>query len=76
MILCNAAGGAITVNLPAAVSNSDRIMFIKKTDSSTNAITIDANASETIDGDLTKLLNVQYEAIPIVCDGSNWFIPG
>jgi hypothetical protein len=76
VINCNAAGGVITVNLPAAASNADRIMFIKKTDSSANAVTIDGNASETIDGDATKILSVQYEALPIVCDGSNWTIPG
>ncbi len=74
LILCNATGGAITVNLPAAASSSGKTFTIKKTDSGTNAVTIDGNASETIDGGTTYAISTQYEAVTIVCDGSNWFI--
>ena len=56
-ILCNAISGIIVINLPAASSNTNKVYNIKKTDSSGNAITIDGNASETIDGTLTKSLN-------------------
>jgi hypothetical protein len=73
-ILCNTSGGIITINLPAAASNANKVYNIKKIDSSGNSITIDANASETIDGTLTKSLNLQYESITIQCDGSNWYI--
>lgn len=74
VVLCDASVVAITVTLPAAASNSGRRYFIKKIDSSANAVTIDANASELIDGDLTAVLTSQYEAPQIVCDGSNWHI--
>jgi hypothetical protein len=37
-------------------------------------VTIDGNAAETIDGDLTIDLTLQYESVMIVCDGSNWHI--
>ncbi len=74
VILCNATSGAITVTLPDASNNNRRIYNIKKTDSSGNSITIDGNASETIDGILTKSLDVQYESLTIICDGSNWYI--
>jgi hypothetical protein len=73
-ILCNAAGGNMIINLPAAASNANKIYNIKKIDSSGNSITIDANASETIDGTITKSLNTQYESITIQCDGANWYI--
>lgn len=73
-ILCNATAGAITINLPAAASHTGRIYNIKKTDSSVNAITIDGNAAETIDGDTTVLLGTQYHSLTIQCDGSNWHI--
>ena len=41
---------------------------------STNTLTIDPNSTETIDGSTTFALNVQYQSITIVTDGSNWFI--
>lgn len=73
IILCS--GSAFTVNLPAASGKSGKILVIKKTDSSfSNIITIDGNASETIDGALTITLNTQYEAVKLICDGSNWHI--
>jgi len=74
VVLCNTTSGTITVTLPAATNNSRRIYNIKKTDSTGNSITIDGNASETIDGTLTKSLNLQYESLTIICDGSNWHI--
>lgn len=74
MILVNASGGAVTVNLPAAASNTGRKLKIKKTDSSVNLVTIDGNSSETIDGDLTLDIVSQYDCYSLVCDGSNWHI--
>ena len=73
-ILCNASGGAFTITLPAAASHTGRIYHIKKIDSSANAVTVDGNASETIDDGLTAVLTVQYESITIQSDGSEWWI--
>jgi hypothetical protein len=73
VILCS--GSAFTVTLPAAASCSGKKLLIKKTDSTfSNIITIDGNASETIDGATTKKLNTQYESLLIVSDGTNWQI--
>lgn len=74
IILMDASGGAKTVNLFAASGNSGRHLFIRKTDSSFNAVTIDGNASETIDGSTTTTLDTQNESLHLVCDGSNWHI--
>jgi hypothetical protein len=74
IILCNAASGNQTINLPTAVGYAGKIMDIKKTDSSVNSITIDANSTQTIDGALTKTIISQYQSIRIVSDGSNWNI--
>lgn len=63
-----------TVNLPAAASSANRILKIKKVDSGAGTVTIDGNASETIDGSTTKTLIFQYETMTIQCDGSNWHI--
>lgn len=73
-LLCDATSGNITVTLPAAASNSGRIYVIKKIDASANTVTIDGNASETIDGATTVVLSAQYASKMIQCDGSNWFI--
>ena len=67
------ASGAITLTLPPASSQIGKRYRIKKTDAS-NTITIDTNESETIDGSLTYVLSVQYEAIEITSDGSNWYV--
>lgn len=74
VILCDASGGAFTVTLPAASGIARKIYHVKKTDSSGNAVTVDGNASETIDGGTTAVLSAQYESIKIICDGSNWHI--
>lgn len=74
-ILCSASGAAFTVTLLAAATAGDgfRVAF-KKTDSSVNAVTIDGNGAETIDGATTVTLDVQYDSFELVSDGSNWHI--
>jgi VCBS repeat-containing protein len=72
--LVNATSGAVTVTLPAAASSTGKMFCIKKTDSSVNAVTVDANASETIDGTLTRQLAAQHDWLSILCDGSGWRI--
>jgi hypothetical protein len=75
LILCDASGGAFTVTLPAASTNSGLILTIKKTDNSlANKVTIDGNGSETIDGATTRKLCTQYESYRIISDGSNWVV--
>ena len=73
-ILCNAGSGAFTVTLPAAQGISGRIYRIKKTDSGGNAVTVDGNASETIDGATTNVLSSQYDVVEIQADGVNWHV--
>lgn len=74
VILFSTTGGASTINLPAAASNTGKLYYIKKTTSDYNVLTIDGNSSETIDGSTTTTLNTQYESIQIVSDGSNWHV--
>ena len=72
--LCDAASGAITVNLPTAASGIRRKIDIKKIDSSVNLITIDGNGAETIDGAATLELDTQYESVTLITDGLAWYI--
>lgn len=71
VIFHDASGGAITHNLQTAVGN-DATVTIKKIDSSSNTVTVDASGSETIDDALTAVLTVQNESITLVSDGTNW----
>jgi len=69
----DASGGAVTIDLPAAATAKNGFSItIKKTDSSTNVVTIDASTTETIDGALTATLPFQYRTLKFVCDGTEW----
>lgn len=73
-ILADATGGAFTLTLPAASTCSGRIYRIKRINSGANAVTVDGNGSETIDGSLTAVFNAQYDGFTIQSNGTNWFI--
>jgi len=70
--LVDASGGAVTVKLPDPSTVSNKIT-IKKTDAAANDVTVDAHASETIDGAATDTISTQYESASYVTDGTNWF---
>ncbi len=75
IILVSGSGGGWTLTLPAASTATGKTYYIKRTDNTpANAVTIDGNASETIDGATTYALYTQYESVVIVCDGSNWHV--
>lgn len=74
VILCDTSGGAWTLTLYAASGNSGKRVVVKKTTNDFNYLTIDGNASETIDGATTRKLITQYDEMTLVCDGSNWHI--
>ena len=75
LITVDATSGSVTITLiAAATAGSGFKIGIKKTDSSANVVTIDANGTETIDGQLTYALSNQYEDVFLVCDGSTWHI--
>lgn len=72
-VLCNCTSNAITVNLPTAVGNKS-LINVKKTDASTNTVTVDGYSTETIDGGATAVIRVRYASIALVSDGTNWSI--
>lgn len=69
--LCDATGGAITVTLPASASSSGKTWVVEKTDSSTNAVTIDGNGAETVGDATTTALYTQRECVSLLADGTN-----
>lgn len=71
-IICGSGNESFTVTLPAATGVTGIIYNIKNI--GTGTITIDADGTETIDGELTAILSAKYDCITIQCDGSNWHI--
>jgi len=69
-VICDNVAG-FTVNLPPVSSNVDRIYTIKNIN--TGTITVDADGSETIDGDLTQDL-FYNDSMKIGSDGTAWYI--
>lgn len=74
IILCDASPGALTITLPPIASNPGLAFRIKKTDSSANNVTVDANGSELIDRALTAVLTTQDESIDVASNGTSWSI--
>lgn len=73
-IILASAGSAFTVTLPTAAGASGQIYTVKKTDVSTNVVTVATTSSQTIDGSATALLPFQNDFISVVSDGTNWQI--
>lgn len=73
-ILANATGGAFSVTLPTAVGLQGQRYFIKKTDSSANAVTVATTSSQKIDGATTFSLSTQYAKVTVISDNANWQI--
>lgn len=73
-VTSTAAARTITL-IAAATAGAGKVYVIKDESggAATNNITIDGNASETIDGATTKIINTNYGSYTIICDGSNWF---
>ena len=72
--ICDASGGALTLTLTEPSENSNRLLIVKKKDDSSNKVTIDAGAGNTIDGSQTYDLTLQYQSVILICDGSQWWI--
>lgn len=68
----DSTGGAFTVTLPPASVCAGRVFKLLKTDTSSNVITVDGNASETIFGKTTVGLVGKNDFISIISNGSNW----
>lgn len=72
LILGDATSGALTVTLYTAVGNAGKRVQVRKIDSSVNAVTVDGNTTETIDGALTVTLSAQYDTVVLQSDGTGW----
>lgn len=72
MHTCSGTSADYTVTLPAASGNTGKLIGFRMATGLTKLVTIDGNASETIDGATTRVMWAGESAI-LLCDGSNWF---
>lgn len=70
----NVASGNRNITLPSAVGIAGRVYKIKKTDSSSNTVTINTSLTQTIDGLTEYILTKQWEGISVISNGTNWLI--
>lgn len=73
-VLASATGAAFTISLPAVSPKAYRVVVIKKIDSGSNEVTIDAYGSQTIDGAATYALARQYQSVELHSNGSSWSV--
>lgn len=63
----------VAVNIPAASVSGSGFRYNIKNLSSSNSLTL-TPASGTIDGDSTRVIDTQYEALTLLSDGTNYHI--
>lgn len=77
VLLVSPTAGSTTVNLPAVASvQPGRVYHIKRDATATNTVTLDGNASETINGSTTRAVGAAGTAggCIIVSDGTAWHV--
>lgn len=73
VVLVDATTGAITVTLPKAGPYVGISFTVKKIDASANAVTVDGDGAETIDGAANTPLAAQWDRVTVVSNGTAWF---
>lgn len=77
-LLFDCTVGALTATLPAAATNSGRMLTFKKIDSSVNTLTVDGNGTETIQAlgapATTQVITGQGETLTIQSNGTGWYV--
>lgn len=72
-ILADATGASFNVTLPAAASNTNKVISMKKVDASIHTVSFIRAGADTIDGATSVNLLTQYEQVNVVSDGTNWW---
>ena len=74
LLTCDATSGAITVTLPKAKKMRGQTLHAIKTDAGANALTLDGDGSETINGAATQNTTTQWDMLSVVSDGTQWYL--
>lgn len=71
-IRADASAGSFTINLPAAPADGVKVA-VKKIDAPAFVVTLSGNGN-TIDGAASWPLNLQYDNLTVIYDGTEWGI--
>ena len=74
IIFANAGTVSVTITLPTAASFAGYRFYVKRTDSSGNSCSVARSGTDTIDGQTSISLDLQYTCLTLVSDGSAWYI--
>ncbi len=74
VIFANATSGNVTVTLPTASSFTGYRFYVKRIDSSGNTCAIARSGSDTLDGQTSISLDLQYTSLTVISNGSAWYI--
>lgn len=75
VIFADASSGAVAITLPLASGNAGYRFYVKRVDSTyANGCTVVRSGSDTIDGQASLSLDLQYTSVTVVSDGSAWYI--
>jgi hypothetical protein len=76
VLLVDATGGVVEVDLPSGSTAFQKPYIIKKIDASINAVNVNAAGADVIDGAGTQTTIIQYESFSIVPDNAtgDWSI--
>lgn len=76
IIICNNGAVVRTITLPNSVGVKGRIYSIKRSENSTENVSIITTASQLIDDKLNFILSQAKETVNVISDGINWKIIG
>ena len=71
--LVQTGAGSLTMTMPAPANNAYVIIKDRDGLANTSNITVSPNAAETIDGESSQTLQLNYESATYVSNGTNWF---
>jgi hypothetical protein len=74
IIFANANSGNVTITLPVASGLTGYRFYVKRLDGSVNSCSVARSSSDTIDGQTSVSLNLQYTSLTLASDGSAWYI--
>lgn len=76
MYIVDSSSNAVEIDLPTASGQAGKTIDVLAKTGATNAVTIDPNGSETINGDSASLIlsGSDFENVTLISDGSNWVI--
>jgi hypothetical protein len=74
LVLCDASDAAFTVQMPSARESQATTFILKKTDSTSNAVTLNPIPGQNIDGESSYELSEQNQSITLISDLKNYYL--